>query len=86
MCFRCQIIRGERRRLEPLDVPEVKIFVAGQPQKGSVAVTNFLVAALRKIVASAHEAGRPTVFESAIAFSGRIQKEQVTIKIVGNTQ
>jgi len=72
-----EIGRRESRRPDPLDVPTVKVLVAGEREEAAIAVDDPGDARLRQLIALAHEARARAVLETAIAVADGGNREQI---------
>ena len=79
--FPRQIKGRECRRLDPLYIPGVEIFVAAQAQVIAIAIAYLagLVGALGQVVAGTHEAGGITMFQTAVPVAGDQRHEHIAI-------
>ena len=80
VAFLVQIIGRERRRLHPLDVPTVEVFVADQTQQFQIAVADLLNALLRQIVAVGHQRGGSAMLQTAVDVFADEKHEHIALE------
>ena len=86
MRFLRKVVRRERRRLHPFDVPEMKVLVAHQTEKRPIFVGDAFITAGGQVIPGADKRRRPAMFKTAIAAARCIKKKQVAIQILRRTQ
>src|SRR5690349_3346970 len=80
VAFAREVVRHERRGLDPLYVPAVKIFVARKAEQIEIAVVDLAAAAQWQFVAATNEARARPVLEATVAITDGGDLEQVAIE------
>src|SRR4029453_11904180 len=72
-----EVAVDERRRTDPLHVPQVEVFVAGQPEKAAITARRGVASRHGQVFARDEEAAGCTVLEAAVASARCIEQEQI---------
>ena len=86
MRFRRQVVGTKSGRPQALHVPEVKIFVADEPEQAAIFFAHLVLAPARQAVPGNDHARRPGMLQPAVALARRVQQEEVAVKIRRQTE